>query len=246
MAKKDRIFGIHPVLEALHSGKSIEKVFIQRESQNSNQKEIRKLAQAKNVQAQFVPKEKLNRLTSKNHQGVVAFLSLIDYQPFDELISLSFDSGQSPFFIGLDGVTDVRNLGAIARTVECTAAGGLIFTQKGNAPVNEDAIKSSSGALLNINISKPDSLISAIELAKMSGLQVLGATEKASHTIYESDLTQPTLLVMGGEESGISDKALTKVDHLVKLPLLGKTGSLNVSVACGAILYEMVRQRKLQ
>lgn len=241
---KDRIFGIHPVLEALSSDNvRLDKIFIQQGSLTDNIREIINAAKAKKVRTQHVPKEKLNRLCTKNHQGVVAYLSLIDYQDIDQVVPMIYEAGESPLLVALDRVTDVRNLGAIARTAECVGAHAILFPEKGSAAINADAIKTSSGALLNINVCKSNTFEKNIEYCKKSGIQILCASEKADKSVYDIDFRKPTLIVMGSEEDGVSERILKKCDALIKLPILGSTKSLNVSVACGAILYEATRQR---
>jgi len=242
--KKDNlIYGIRPVIEAVQAGKTLDKVFIQKGLQGDLFRDMRNLLLKTEVQIQYVPIEKLNRLTMKNHQGVVAFLSLIPYQDIEIILPGLFEQGEIPMILMLDRISDVRNFGAITRTAECAGVHAIIIPDKGAAQINEDAVKTSAGALLRIPVCKSPNFIDSIKFLKNSGLQVIAATEKGSSYYHTADMNVPCTLVLGSEEDGISPNLIRAVDLLVKIPILGEIESLNVSVAAGIILYEAVRQR---
>jgi 23S rRNA (guanosine2251-2'-O)-methyltransferase len=243
MNKESFIFGIYPVLEALQSNKQIDKLFVLQGGDRSKLDLILKLAESQNVTINMVPFEKLEKLTRSNHQGVVAFVSPITFQPLESSIENILSTKQNPLFLILDQITDVRNFGAIIRTAECTGVDAIIIQKKGGAPVSADTVKTSAGAIFNIPICKVDHIKDAIFYLQGSGIKVIGATEKTDQSIYQSNLKGPLAVVMGSEEKGIAKSVLTLLDELTALPLLGQINSLNVSVACGAILYEVVRQR---
>lgn len=243
MNKESFIFGIYPVLEALQSNKQIDKLFVLQGGDRSKLDLILKLAESQNVTINMVPFEKLEKLTRSNHQGVVAFVSPITFQPLENIIERILTQKEDPLFLILDQITDVRNFGAIIRTAECTGVDAIIIQKKGGAPVSGDTVKTSAGAIFNIPICKVDHIKDAIFYLQGSGIKVIGATEKTDRSIYQSDLKGPLAIVMGSEEKGIAKSVLTLLDELTALPLLGQINSLNVSVACGAILYEVVRQR---
>lgn len=241
--KDDFIFGVRPITEALEAGKTIDKIFIQNGLQGVNISELKKLLGVHGIRPNYVPLEKLNRITRKNHQGVVAFISDIAFYKIEDVIPQLFEEGKIPFLLMLDRLTDVRNFGAICRTAECVGIDAIIISEKGAAPVNSDAVKTSAGALYNIKICKEKNLAHTVDFLQQSGISVYAATEKAQKLIYQVDYTEPCVLVMGNEETGISKEVLHHSDEKVKLPIIGKTQSLNVSVACGAILYEAMRQK---
>ncbi|MDD3771780.1 MAG: 23S rRNA (guanosine(2251)-2'-O)-methyltransferase RlmB [Weeksellaceae bacterium] len=241
--KESGIFGLHPVMEAIEAGKTIDKLFVQKGLQGENFSKLRRLISDYDIPTQYVPLEKLNRLTRKNHQGVFAFLSPIDFYQIEDLLPQIYEAGKNPFLLILDRVSDVRNFGAIARTAECAGVDAIIVPQKGSASVNADAIKTSTGALYNIPVCKEANLKKTIQLLQNSGIQIISATEKASDFIYDADFQPPTAVLMGSEEDGISNDLLKISDKIVKLPMFGNTSSLNVSVACGIFLYEIIRQR---
>jgi 23S rRNA (guanosine2251-2'-O)-methyltransferase len=231
------------VIEAINSGKEIDKVFIQDHLRNELANELRKLVIDNKIPYQFVPIEKLNRLTQKNHQGVVAYISVVTYYKTDDILPLVFEKGKTPLFLILDRITDVRNFGAIARSAECAGVDAIIIPSRGAAQVNGDAVKTSAGALHKIPVCREDNLKMVIDYLKESGLQVVSCTEKTDDYYYDIDLTQPTVIIMGSEEDGISGEYIKRSDFKAKIPLMGEIGSLNVSVAAGVILYEAVRQR---
>lgn len=241
--KEDFIFGLRPVIEAIEAGKTIDKVFLQNGLQGPIIAELKKLLAEHNLRANYVPIEKLNRFTRKNHQGVVAFISDIPFYKIEDVLPQIFEEGKSPFLLVLDRLTDVRNFGAIARTAECVGVDAIIIPEKGAAPINSDAIKTSAGALYNVKICKEKNLAHTVDFLQQSGIKVFSATEKAQKSVYEELYTEPCAIVMGNEETGISKEVLHHSDEKIKLPMQGKTQSLNVSVACGAILFEVVRQR---
>lgn len=243
MANENYIFGMHPVMEAIKANKEIDKVFIQSDLRGPHVTELRKLLKTHKVSSQNLPLGRMNHLYKKNHQGVVAFLSPIDYQPYQEVISNAFESGKMPLVLILDRVSDVGNFGAICRTAECTGVDCIIIPVKGSAQINGEAVKRSSGALLNVNISKERDLAAVAEDLKSMGLQVVGCTEKTEDLIYSVDYKMPTVIVMGSEEDGINSQLMKTLDAKVKIPMMGNTESLNVSVSAGVIIYEAIRQR---
>jgi len=237
---KEMVFGTQAVLETLRAGKEIDKLFVQRELGNN---EIVKLAEERGVPVSKVPAEKLDRLTRKNHQGVICFISAINYASLHNVLSGVYEQGKVPLILVLDRITDVRNFGAIARTVECAGAQAIVVPTKGAAEINSDAMKTSSGALNFIPVCREPNLNETVRYLQESGIQVVACTEKTDKTIYEVDFTIPTALIMGSEEDGISIDLIRKADELAKIPLAGQIGSLNVSVATGIALYEAIRQR---
>lgn len=238
-----QIFGIRAVIEAVTAGKSIDKVFIQKGLQGPLFAELQTLLQKQGISASYVPVEKLNRLTRKNHQGVVANTSPVDFYDLENLVMSVIESGETPLFLLLDQLSDVRNFGAIIRTAECTGVHGIIIQKKGAAPVTADTVKTSAGAVFRVPICRTDHIKDAVYYLQASGIKVIGATEKTENSIYEMGLKEPVAIVMGAEDKGISSSVLKILDHRASLPLKGAIGSLNVSVACGAFLYEVVRQR---
>jgi 23S rRNA (guanosine2251-2'-O)-methyltransferase len=240
------VFGIQPVKEAIRAGKEIERIFLQRETGNKLINDIREIKEFK-IPFQFVPVEKLNRLIkSKNHQGVVALLSPITYCNIEDILPRVFENGETPLVIILDRITDVRNLGAIARTAECMGAHAMLIPSRGNAQINSDAIKTSAGALFNLPVCRSENLKHTIEILKRSGLQVIACSEKSQTQLNDLDLSLPVAIIMGSEENGISPEYLRLCHTKAAIPTLGKTSSLNVSVAAGIALYEVMRQRKFR
>ncbi|MEW7279918.1 23S rRNA (guanosine(2251)-2'-O)-methyltransferase RlmB [Aquimarina sp. 2201CG1-2-11] len=243
MKNDSLIFGIRAIVEAINSGKTIDKLFIQKGLQGDLARELMQLVKRQNITYTYVPIEKLNRLTRNNHQGVVAHISPIEFYEFENLVLQVIESGKTPLFLVLDQLSDVRNFGAIIRTAECTGVDGIIIQKKGGAPINADTIKTSAGAVFKIPICKVDHIKDAIFYFQGSGIQTIAASEKATNTIYDTDLTIPTAIIMGSEGKGISPSVLKLVDHKAKLPMHGTIASLNVSVACGVFLYEAIRQK---
>ncbi|MCV6628810.1 MAG: 23S rRNA (guanosine(2251)-2'-O)-methyltransferase RlmB [Flavobacteriaceae bacterium] len=238
-----RIFGIRTVIEAIEAGKVVDKIFVQKGLQGNLIQDLLALAKRHHISLSYVPVEKLYRLSKKNHQGVVANLSPIDYADMETLIQEVVASKEKPLFLLLDHLSDVRNFGAIIRTAACVGVDGIIVPKQGAAPVTADTVKTSAGAVFQIPITKVDHLKDAIYYLQASGVKVLAASEKAQQTVYEEDLNMPLALVMGAEDVGVSKGVLKVADVNAKLPLTGGVDSLNVSVACGAILYETYRQR---
>ncbi|SEP96648.1 23S rRNA (guanosine(2251)-2'-O)-methyltransferase RlmB [Flavobacterium urocaniciphilum] len=243
MKNENQIFGIRAIIEAINSGAVIDKVFLQKDAQGELMKELLKVVKTKNVNFSYVPVEKLNRLTSMNHQGAVATISPIGFHDLDELISTTLESGKTPLFLILDQLSDARNFGAIIRTAECTGVNGIIIQKQGSAPVNGDTVKTSAGAVFNVPICKVDHIKDAVFHLQSCDIKTVAATEKTDHTIYDIDFKTPVAIIMGNEERGVNPSVLKVVDEKAKLPMFGTIESLNVSVACGAFLYEAVRQR---
>lgn len=239
------IYGIHPVLEALEAGKEIEKILLQRDSRNESFRQILSLATRQEVPVQKVPADKLDGICRGVHQGVVAFVSLIDYQPIENVLMDIYEKGETPFLLLLDRVTDVRNLGAIARSAECAGVHAIILPSRGSAQINADTIKTSAGALNNIPVHRSPNLKDTILYLKDSGLTVTAVTEYASKNYFAEDLTGPQVFILGSEEDGISPEYLKLCDNRIKIPLFGNTGSLNVSVAAGVVMFETLRQRMI-
>lgn len=239
----DFIFGIRAVIEAFESGKQVDKVLLQRGLKGELVKELYDVLKEHQVPYQMVPEEKLNRFTRKNHQGVIAFVSPIIFHPFEELVGSVYEQGKVPLFLMLDGVSDVRNFGAIVRSAECAGVNGIIIPEKGSARIGADAVKTSAGALFKMPICKIYSMKVTIDYLQKSGIKVFGATEKTDQLYYGQSYVEPTCIIMGAEDVGLSNDALRKCDELIKIPILGTIQSLNVSVAASVLLYEAVRQR---
>jgi len=237
------VFGIRAVIEAIDSGKEIESLFVQRGLGGSLYLELRNLLKEREIGFQQVPIEKLNRITRKNHQGVIAIISPITYHKIEDLIPMIYEKGETPLLLMLDGVTDVRNMGAIARTAECSGVHAIIVPNKGSAEVNPDAIKTSAGALYKIPVCRHESLSKVGKFLIESGIQLVVSTEKTDSSVYDVDYTAPTCIIMGAEDIGVSDDLIRIADHLGKIPMFGEIGSLNVSVSAGVVLYEAIRQR---
>lgn len=241
--KENGIFGLRPIIEAIESGKTIDKLFVQKGLQGETYLQLNQLVREHRIPVQYVPIEKLNRFTRKNHQGVYAFLSPIDFYRIENLLPQIWEKGENPLILILDRVSDVRNFGAIARTAEIVGADAIIIPEKGSAAVNADAVKTSAGALFNIKVCKERDLGRAVRFLQESGIAVISATEKAEEYIYDADLSVPCAIVVGSEDDGVSNDLLKMSDQIARLPMSGKTSSLNVSVASGIFLYEAVRQR---
>lgn len=244
--KKDQIiFGIRALQEALDAGKEIEKVLLKTGSGSSDIfRELTRRIHAEKIPFQHVPMEKLNSITMKNHQGVIAYVSEITYSELDFVLPAVFERGEVPLVLMLDQVSDVRNFGAISRTAECAGVHAIIVPFKGGARITAEAVKTSAGALHTIPVCRHPDLSVALQYMKDSGLKVISASEKAAKTIYEADLKSPSVIIMGAEDRGISPKLAALVDETFAIPLLGRIASLNVSVAAGIVVYEAVRQRQ--
>lgn len=243
MKEKDMIFGLRAVIEAVQAGKEIDKILVRRDLQSDLSKELFAALKGRETPLQRVPAERLDRLTRKNHQGVVAFLPAVEYQRLEAIVPFLYEQGKNPFIVLLDGVTDVRNFGAIARTCECAGVDALVIPLRGSVTVNADAVKTSAGALHVLPVCRERSINEAIRFLRESGVKVIAATEKASDPYTSVACDGPVALLMGGEDYGISTDNLRDSDHLVRIPQFGTIASLNVSVATSILLYEVVRQR---
>ncbi len=246
MKEKEMIFGIRAVIEAIEAGKEIDKVIIRRELQGDLSKELLSLLKTQNIAVQRVPNERLDRFTRKNHQGVIAFLSAISYEKIEDIIPFLYENGKDPFILVLDGITDVRNFGAIARTCEVAGVDAIVIPAKGSVTVNADAVKTSAGALLKIPVCKEQNLTSVIRYLKDSGVKVVAASERGADLYTDIEYQGPIAFVMGAEDTGVSNDNLRIADNLVKIPQFGTIGSLNVSVAAGVLIYEVIRQKGLK
>lgn len=242
--KESFIYGVHPILEALESGKTIDKVWIQEGTVSGQLREILGKLRDRKINWKQVPTAKLTRLVGGNHQGIVVALSSVDFAKIEDVIASVFESGEDPLILVLDGVTDVRNFGAIARTASCVGVHAIVVPDSGSAAINADAVKTSAGALLKIPVCRSTSIFHTLKLLKNSGLALYGATEKVQNSFYECTFSGPMALIMGDEEKGISTDVRKQCDELFQIPIHGKgVGSLNVSVATGVALYEIMRQK---
>lgn len=244
MEKSDYIFGIRAILEAIEAGKSIDKVLIRRDIGGDLAKELLEKVREYDIVMQRVPLEKLNRITMKNHQGAIAILSPVGYNRLDNLIPQLYEEGKTPLAVVLDGVTDARNFGAIARTADCAGVDFIVIPERNSASVTSDAVKASAGALFYVPVCRERDTLATVKKLKENGYQIVGASEKGAEDYISADYTVPTAIVMGAEDTGISPEVLRQCDRLAAIPILGNIGSLNVSVAAGVIMYEAVRQRK--
>jgi len=244
MAKSSNyIFGIHAVLEAVQAGKDLDKVLIRRGAGSDLIKKLLAVLGPMEIPVQQVPVEKLNRITGKNHQGVIAYLSEVSYVDITSLLPSIFEQGEDPLILLLDGISDVRNFGAIARSAECAGVHAIVIPASGSAAINADAIKTSAGALHRIPVCRHRDLLTVMRFLADSGLRLFAATEKASDSIYETDMKGPAGIVLGSEDSGISPQILKIADSWISIPMKGDIASLNVSVAAGVMLFETLRQR---
>lgn len=243
MKKETLLFGIYPVIEALKAKQTIDKAYVQKGLQSPKIDAIVADLEALNTTISYVPLEKMEKLCRSNHQGIILISSPIEFVALETMVEAVLESEKTPLFLILDQISDVRNFGAILRTAECTGVDGVIIQKKGGAPVSGDTVKTSAGAIFNIPICKVDHIKDAIYYLQGSGITTVAATEKTQDTIYNLELNEPMAIVMGSEGLGVSKSVLSIVDKKASLPLLGVINSLNVSVACGALLYEVVRQR---
>lgn len=243
MEKDNLIFGIRAIQEAIQAGKEIDKIYIQKDAQGDLMRALMKAIKEHGLTFQYVPVEKLNRMTPKNHQGAVATIAPISFVNLENLVLDTFEKGVTPLFLMLDQLSDARNFGAIIRTSECCGVHGIIIPKHGAAPVNGDTIKTSAGAVFNVPICKVEHMKDAVMYLQGSGIKMVAATEKTGLLLYEVSLKEPLAIIMGNEEKGIHPSLLKMVDEKAKLPMFGTISSLNVSVACGAFLYETLRQR---
>jgi len=243
MEKDNQIFGIRAIIEAINAKKEIDKVFVQKEAQGDLMQDLMKTMKRNNINFSYVPVEKLNRLTPNNHQGAVATIAPISFVSLETLVESVIETGKKPLFLILDQLSDARNFGAIIRTAECTGVDGIIIQKQGSAPVNGDTVKTSAGAVFNVPICKVDHIKDAIFYLQGSGIKTVAATEKTEHHIYDINLNEGVAIILGSEDRGVNPSVLKIVDEKAKLPMFGSIESLNVSVACGAFLYEALRQR---
>lgn len=243
MEKSEYIFGIRAVMEAIEAGKDIDRIMVKKDLSNELANELFAVAKQYDVPIRRVPLEKINRISRKNHQGVIAILSQVTYNKLENLVPMLYEEGRLPFVVLLDGVTDVRNFGAIARTCECAGVDAIVIPDHNSVGVNGDAVKTSAGALHYLPVCREHTILGAVRFLKDNGYQVVAATEKADFNYTKGDYTNPVAIVMGAEDTGISPEVLRQCDTLVSIPQFGNIGSLNVSVAAGVLIYEVVRQR---
>lgn len=243
MDKNQYIFGIRAVIEAIEAGKEIDKIMLKKDLTGELVGELLALIHEYGIVTQRVPVERINRITRKNHQGVVAMLSAVTYNKLENLVPQLYEDGKLPFIVVLDEITDVRNFGAIARTCECAGVDAVVIPERNSVSVNADAVKTSAGALHYLPVCRERNLVSAVKFLKNSGYKVYGATEKSKINYTTPDYTEPTAIVLGAEDTGISNEILHLCDTQVAIPEFGNINSLNVSVAGGIMLYEVVRQR---
>ncbi len=238
-----QVYGIHPVMELLDSDQVIDRIFIDKQVKNQGIDDIRNKARELEVPVLFVPHFKIDKFTRKNHQGVVALISPIEFSQVDEVVTRAFEAGRQPFILALDGVTDVRNFGAIARSAECAGVDAIVIPERDSAPIHDDAIRTSAGALLRVPVCREKNLRGALEGMQNHGLKVIACTEKGQEALHQTPMAEALVLVMGSEDKGISGDIMRISDHLMHIPMKGQTSSLNVSVASGIALFEVLRQR---
>lgn len=241
--KNEMIFGVRAVIEAIQAGKEIEKILVKKDIKSELSKELFTAIKDTKIPVQRVPVERINRITRKNHQGVVAFVSPITYQRTEDLVPFLYEQGKNPIMIMLDGVTDVRNFGAIARTCECAGVDAVIIPAKNSVSVNADAIKTSAGALHTLPVCRESNLTNTIRFLKESGFRIVAATEKGDYDYTKANYKDPVCIIMGAEDTGVPYEHLALCDEWIKIPLFGTIESLNVSVAAGILIYEAVKQR---
>ena len=244
--KSGMIFGIRAVIEAVGAGKDIDKVLVKKDLQSELANELFAVLKGSSVHVQRVPLERLNRITRKNHQGVVAYVSAVEYQQVEDLVPGLFEQGKDPFFVMLDGITDVRNFGAIARTCECAGVDAIIIPARNSVTVSADAVKTSAGALHTLPVCREQNLKHTLQYLKNSGFHIVAASEKADYEYTHACCKGPLCLVMGAEDKGVAREHLALCDELVRIPMMGNIESLNVSVAAGILIYEVVRQRGIE
>ena len=240
------IFGIRAVIEAIEAGKEIDKILVKKDMTSDLSRELFETIRGTNITVQRVPVDRINRYTKKNHQGVIAFLPAISYASLGNIVPTLFEEGKTPLILILDGITDVRNFGAIARTCECAGVHSIVIPKSGSVTVSGDAVKTSAGALMTLPVCLENSLKEALRYLKNSGFRIIAATEKASANYTDVSYTDPVAIIMGAEDTGVAPEHLKMCDDLVSIPQFGKIGSLNVSVAAGVLIYEAVRQKRLE
>ena len=241
--KSQVVFGIRAVIEAIESGKQVDKVLMKKDLGGELARELLSVTREYNVPVQRVPVERINKVTRKNHQGVIAFMAAVDYYHVDDIVPALYDEGINPLVVVLDGVTDVRNFGAIARTCECAVVNCIVIPERNSVSVNADAVKTSAGALNYLPVCRERNLVKAVQYLRDSGFKVMGASEKTDLNYTKADFTGPVAIVLGAEDTGISTDVLKLCDTLVAIPEFGQINSINVSVAGGIMIYEVVRQR---
>lgn len=241
--KSQVVFGIRAVIEAIESGKQVDKVLMKKDLGGELARELLSVTREYNVPVQRVPVERINKVTRKNHQGVIAFMAAVDYYHVDDIVPALYDEGINPLVVVLDGVTDVRNFGAIARTCECAGVNCIVIPERNSVSVNADSVKTSAGALNYLPVCRERNLVKAVQYLRDSGFKVMGASEKTDLNYTKADFTGPVAIVLGAEDTGISTDVLKLCDTLVAIPEFGQINSLNVSVAGGIMIYEVVRQR---
>lgn len=244
--KNELIFGVRAVIEAVEADKEIDKILVKKDIQSELSKELFEAIRGRRITVQHVPVERLNRITGKNHQGVIAYISSVTYQTVENMVPFLYEEGKNPFFVMLDGVTDVRNFGAIARTCECAGVDAIVIPSKGSVSVNADAVKTSAGALMSLPVCKENNLYTTVKFLKNSGFRILAATEKGDYSYTKGDYTGPICLIMGSEDKGISSDVLSLCDEWMTIPIMGTIQSLNVSVAAGILIYEAINKRSEQ
>lgn len=243
MDKNDYIFGIRAIIEAIESGKNIDKVLVRKDLGGDLGKELLAKIKERDIVMQRVPQEKLNRITMKNHQGAIALLSPVEYARLEHLVPLFYEEGRNPLIVVLDGITDTRNFGAIGRTAACAGVDAIVIPERNSVSVTPDAVKTSAGGLFYVPVCRERDTLSAVRFLKDNGYRIVASTEKCARNYTEADFTVPVAIVMGSEDTGISDAVLRISDDLAAIPMVGKIESLNVSVAAGVMIYEALRQR---
>jgi len=243
--ESDCIFGLRPVIEAIRAGKQIDRLLVKQGLKGPLYYELMTEVSKHNIVYQVVPLERIELVTRKNHQGVLAWLAVIEYQMISNLLPMIYEKGEDPLVIALDGVSDVRNFGAVTRSALCLGAHAVLIPEKGSARINSDAVKASAGALNTLPVCREKSIVKSVEFLKESGLKVICAVERSGINAADADLTGPVVLIMGSEDKGISRELINLADQTVKIPMTGNIGSLNVSVAAGIFLYEIARQRRI-
>lgn len=245
METSEYIFGLHSVIEAIEAGRDIDKILVKKDLHSEMAVRLHDLARRYQIPMQRVPVERLNRITRKNHQGAIAMLSPVAYYDLDEVVTSCYEDGHTPLLVLLDGITDTRNFGAIARTASCADVDAIVIPEKNSVSVTPDAVKTSAGALMTLPVCRVRSILDAVKRLKSAGVKVVGASEKANTDYTDASLTEPTAIVMGAEDTGISDDVLRLCDEIVAIPMYGPIASLNVSVAAALMIYESVRQRRM-
>lgn len=246
MEKSDYIFGLRAIIEAIDAGKDIDKILVKTDINGDLARELLGKAKEYGILVKRVPQEKLNRITMKNHQGAIAILAAVPYQKLDNIIPMLYEEGKNPLIVVLDGVTDIRNFGAIARTACCAGADAIVIPSHNSVSITADAIKTSAGALFHIPVCRERTTLEAVKQLKENGYKIVAATEKGAKNYTQADFTVPVAIVMGAEETGISNDVLRAADDLAAIPIIGEISSLNVSVAAGIMIYEALRQRNVR